>query len=81
MGRVIYIADWLAARGTPPTAPAGAAMPRPKPSFARGEPRGDNGWEECMYCDRAETAICDSCEDGELFTPAEEESALRKVAA
>lgn len=75
MGRVIYIADWLAAHPKPPTPPAGASMPVPKPSFARGEPRGDNGWEECGYCHHAETAICDSCEEGEFFKPTEEEDA------
>jgi hypothetical protein len=71
MGRVIHIADWLAARGTPPTAPAGAALPVPKKAGARG----DNGFEECDFCVHAETGLCEHCEDGELFTPEGDDAA------
>lgn len=67
MGRVIRIVDWLAARGTAPTAPAGAALPK--------TPRADNGWDECLSCVNAESSVCDHCEEGELYNPGDEEAA------
>lgn len=76
MGRVIYIADWLSARGTPPTAPAGAAMPVPK------EPRAHNGFDECDTCAHQDSHVCEACEDADQYEPGDEAGAMpeRKVA-
>ena len=70
MGRVIYIADYLAARGTPPTAPAGAALPVP------GEPAAHNGWDECDTCAHVDSDTCDRCEDADQYEPDEDQDAL-----
>ena len=71
MGKVIRIADWLAARGTPPTAPAGAALPVPK------KPAAHNGWEECDSCAHADSELCDRCEDADQYEPGDEEDSSR----
>lgn len=76
MGKVIRIADWLAARGTPPTAPAGAALPVPK------QPRAHNGWEACDTCLHQDSDACDVCEDADGYEPDEDliQESARKAA-
>lgn len=35
--------------------------------------RGDNGFEECPSCLNCETELCESCEDGEMYEPNQED--------
>lgn len=72
MGKVIRIADWLAARSTPPTAPGGAALPVPK------KPAAHNGWEECDSCAHADSDLCESCEDADQYEPGDEQDSLKE---
>ena len=73
MGKVIKIADWLAAQSTPPTAPAGAALPVPKK-----KPAAHNGWEECDSCVHADSDLCESCEDADQYEPGDDEDSLKE---
>lgn len=72
MGKVIRIVDWPAARSTPPTAPAGAALPVPK------KPAAHNGWKECDSCAHADSDLCESCEDADQYEPGDDEDSLKE---